>query len=208
MCAGLTSDDAAVRKVSGHRRVPCIPPLLLGCVCVQTAANAWSVWEGSTSKLLFDRDFLARFADDEFADVFSRIEVSSPLPAHLPVCLCTCAYVAVCVCPPQCHYFTNKGFFDSEDYLLRNVDKIRHIPTVIVQGRYDVVCPIYTAHDLHKVTHTLPLLTVTLGLRVFAHAMCVVVCIRLRRHIALCAPAGVPRGGVHRGAGRRPQRVW
>jgi len=98
----LTSDDAAVRAA---------------------AAKAWSVWEGSTSKLLFDAEFVKRFADDGFADVFARIE---------------------------CHYFTNKGFFTSEDQLLANVDKIRHIPTVIVQGRYDVVCPIYTAHDLHK----------------------------------------------------------
>ena len=48
------------------------------------------------------------------------------------------------------HYFVNKGFFASDDYLLANVDRIRHIPTVIVHGRYDIVCPIWSAHDLHK----------------------------------------------------------
>ena len=44
----------------------------------------------------------------------------------------------------------NNSFFPSENYLLENIDKIRHIPTVIVQGRYDVVCPITSAWDLHR----------------------------------------------------------
>jgi proline iminopeptidase len=44
----------------------------------------------------------------------------------------------------------NNSFFDSDNYLLENIGKIRHIPTVIVQGRYDVVCPIRSAWDLHK----------------------------------------------------------
>ncbi len=51
----------------------------------------------------------------------------------------------------ECHYFTSRGFFESEDQLLRNVDRIRHIPCVIAQGRYDMVCPIVSAYDLHKV---------------------------------------------------------
>ena len=50
----------------------------------------------------------------------------------------------------ECHYFVNNSFFPTENYLLENVGKIRHIPTVIVQGRYDVVCPITSAWDLHK----------------------------------------------------------
>ena len=44
----------------------------------------------------------------------------------------------------------NGSFFESDNYLLENVDKIRDIPTVIVQGRYDVVCPITSAWDLHR----------------------------------------------------------
>ena len=50
----------------------------------------------------------------------------------------------------ECHYFINGGFFESENWILENVDKIRHLPTVIVQGRYDVVCPMVSAWDLHK----------------------------------------------------------
>jgi proline iminopeptidase len=98
----LTSPEASVRK---------------------EAAHAWSVWEGSTSKLIPDSDFAARFGEDDFADAFARIE---------------------------CHYFTNKGFFTEDNWLINNVDKIRHIPTVIVQGRYDVVCPADSAWALHR----------------------------------------------------------
>lgn len=87
------------------------------------AAQAWSVWEGSTSKLLIDADIQSRFGAAEFADAFARIE---------------------------CHYFTNGGFFEQDDQLLQNCDRIRHIPTVIVQGRYDVVCPMRSAWDLHR----------------------------------------------------------
>ncbi|GAB4145724.1 MAG: prolyl aminopeptidase [Cyanobacteria bacterium J069] len=87
------------------------------------AARAWSVWEASTSKLLPDTNLQQRFAEADFADAFARIE---------------------------CHYFVNKGFFEQDDQLLRNVDRIRHIPGVIVQGRYDVVCPPTSAWDLHR----------------------------------------------------------
>jgi proline iminopeptidase len=87
------------------------------------AARAWSIWEGSTSKLLFDYDSIERFADPQFALAFARIE---------------------------CHYFVNNCFFSTQNYLLENVDKIRQIPGVIVQGRYDVVCPMTSAWDLHR----------------------------------------------------------
>ena len=87
------------------------------------AARAWSVWEGSTSKLMFDYAMIEKFDDPEFALAFARIE---------------------------CHYFTNNAFFPTDDYLIENVGKIRHIPAVIVQGRYDVVCPILSAWELHK----------------------------------------------------------
>ena len=87
------------------------------------AAKAWSIWEGSTSKLFPDPDLIAHFGEDEFAEAFARIE---------------------------CHYFVNKGFFDPDDQLLRHVHQIRHIPGVIVQGRYDVVCPIISAWELHR----------------------------------------------------------
>lgn len=88
------------------------------------AARAWSVWEASTSKLLQDPDLMHRFGEDEFAAAFARIE---------------------------CHYFVNHGFFEHEDQLLQGVDRIRHIPAVIVQGRYDMVCPMISAWELHQV---------------------------------------------------------
>lgn len=50
----------------------------------------------------------------------------------------------------ECHYFTNKGFFEKESWILDNVDKIRDIPAIIVQGRYDMVCPMMSAWDLHR----------------------------------------------------------
>jgi proline iminopeptidase len=48
----------------------------------------------------------------------------------------------------ECHYFVNKGFFKTENQLLEGAKRIRHIPGVIVQGRYDVVCPAKSAWDL------------------------------------------------------------
>ena len=51
----------------------------------------------------------------------------------------------------ECHYFVQRGFFDDDDQLLRRrrIESARH-PGVIVQGRYDVVCPIETAWELHR----------------------------------------------------------
>ncbi|PXV58272.1 prolyl aminopeptidase Serine peptidase. MEROPS family S33 [Dyella jiangningensis] len=86
------------------------------------AARAWSVWEGATSYLYQDEGHIQSSGEDEFALAFARIE---------------------------CHYFVHGGFFEHDDQLLRNVDRIRHIPAVIVQGRYDVVCPMRSAWDLH-----------------------------------------------------------
>ena len=87
------------------------------------AARAWSVWEGSTSYLVQNPDHIAHAGEDDFAVAFARIE---------------------------CHFFVNGGFFEVDGQILRDIDSIRHIPGVIVQGRYDVVCPMRSAWDLHK----------------------------------------------------------
>ena len=87
------------------------------------AARAWSVWEGSTSYLVQNPDHIAHAGEDDFAVAFARIE---------------------------CHFFVNGGFFEMDGQILRDIDSIRHIPGVIVQGRYDVVCPMRSAWDLHK----------------------------------------------------------
>ena len=48
------------------------------------------------------------------------------------------------------HYFHHGGWFEWDDWVLDNLPKIRHIPTFVVQGRYDVVCPPRTAWELHR----------------------------------------------------------
>jgi proline iminopeptidase len=60
------------------------------------------------------------------------------------------AELALAIARIECHYFINNIFLPSENYLLENVSKIRHIPTVIVQGRYDVLCPMTSAWELHN----------------------------------------------------------
>jgi len=88
-----------------------------------SAAKAWSKWEASTSFINHNPHAVKSSVDAEFALAFALIEN---------------------------HYFVNKGFLDNEDQLLDKVDIIRHIPTVIVQGRYDAVCPPATAYELHS----------------------------------------------------------
>ena len=87
------------------------------------AARAWSVWEGATSFLRVDPAFVIGHEDAAFALAFARIEN---------------------------HYFVNNGFFETQDQLLRDAPRIADIPGVIVHGRYDVVCPIQNAWELHK----------------------------------------------------------
>ncbi len=89
----------------------------------EAAAVAWSVWEGRTSCMFTNADLVKRMGGESFSVAFARIE---------------------------CHYFVNKGFLEKETQLLDNVSRIRHIPCVIVQGRYDVVCPMESAWALHR----------------------------------------------------------
>jgi proline iminopeptidase len=86
------------------------------------AARAWSMWEAATSFIRTNDDMLAKWGADEFAVAVARIE---------------------------CHYFVNGGFLARDNQLIEYVPRIRHLPGVIVQGRYDVICPMQTAWDLH-----------------------------------------------------------
>jgi proline iminopeptidase len=87
------------------------------------AAKAWTRWEFSTSQLV-PTDAAKEMADnDQFSLAFARIEN---------------------------HYFVNKGFFKEGDAILDRVQRIEDIPGVIVHGRYDVVCPVENAWDLHR----------------------------------------------------------
>ena len=86
-------------------------------------ARAWSQWEGSTLSLLPDEKRVSDFGSDRFALAFARIE---------------------------CHYFMNSGFFREDGELLANAARLKDIPGVIIQGRYDVVTPPRSAWDLHR----------------------------------------------------------
>jgi proline iminopeptidase len=87
-----------------------------------TAARAWGRYEGSIINLLPNPDVEEQFSSETVALGVGRLEA---------------------------HYFSHAGFFE-EDQLIRNVDRIRHLPCVIVQGRYDVICPPLTAWRLHQ----------------------------------------------------------
>lgn len=86
-------------------------------------AVAWATWEGNTVSVAGASGTPDKFGDPEFAVAFARIEN---------------------------WYFTNSGFFERDGWLLTQIDKIRHIPTWIAQGRFDVVTPASGAWALHR----------------------------------------------------------
>jgi proline iminopeptidase len=88
------------------------------------AAKAWSGWEGATSKLIPDAAFQGHYEEDAVALAMARIEA---------------------------HYFVHRGWLETDDQLLRDAGRIRQLPGVIVQGRYDVVCGVESAWALHRV---------------------------------------------------------
>jgi proline iminopeptidase len=88
------------------------------------AARAWSIWEAATSYLIPNEEEIEKSAEDEFALAIAKIE---------------------------CHYFVHNGFLPIDNQLIKNVSKIHQIPTVIVQARYDMICPMLSAWELHTV---------------------------------------------------------
>ena len=86
------------------------------------AALAWATWEGETITLLPDPSVSDAFYDEDYAVAFARIEN---------------------------HYFVHAGWLE-DGQLIRDAHKLRQIPAVIVQGRYDIACPPQTAWDLHR----------------------------------------------------------
>jgi proline iminopeptidase len=87
------------------------------------AARAWSVWEGVTSHLRSNRAEINLSGERRFATALARIE---------------------------CHYFMHRCFFHRDGQLLDNIGRVRKIPAIIVQGRYDIICPMRSAWDLHR----------------------------------------------------------
>ncbi|HHJ81160.1 MAG TPA: prolyl aminopeptidase [Candidatus Tenderia electrophaga] len=86
------------------------------------AAKAWSMWEGRCATLKPSQTVVDHFADPFTALSLARIE---------------------------CHYFVNNSFLE-EDQILHKAHKLRDIPGIIVQGRYDMVCPLESAWQLHQ----------------------------------------------------------
>ncbi|HVV85977.1 MAG TPA: prolyl aminopeptidase [Kofleriaceae bacterium] len=101
-----------------HRRLTSDDPIERAA-----AARAWSIWEGSTSRLHVDPDYIERYGEDRFAEAFARIEA---------------------------HYFVHGGFLRTDSQLLDDAVRIADVPGIIVQGRYDVVCPMASAWELHR----------------------------------------------------------
>ncbi|MBD3170276.1 MAG: prolyl aminopeptidase [candidate division Zixibacteria bacterium] len=87
------------------------------------AAKAWSSWEGAITTLFPDEQALAEMTEDKTSMSIGRIE---------------------------CYYTINNFFMKSDNYLLENINNMRGIPVRIVQGRYDIICPVQSAWDLHK----------------------------------------------------------
>jgi len=86
-------------------------------------AKEWSLWEGSTVTLVPDSEQRAQSVDPVFATAFARIEA---------------------------HYFINGGFLTSDNQILRDAGKLMHIPTTLIQGRYDSICPPTSAFELSR----------------------------------------------------------
>ena len=86
------------------------------------AAAAWTRWELSTSHLKNKKFDLNKSEINSFSDAFARIE---------------------------CHYFINNIFLE-DNFILKNIKTIESIPSKIIQGRYDIVCPVRSAWDLNK----------------------------------------------------------
>ncbi|CAH1775142.1 unnamed protein product [Owenia fusiformis] len=86
-------------------------------------ARAWTTWEMETAKLLQDQNYLKKTENDVWTLQFARLE---------------------------CHYFVHGAFFKTDGQIIENADRLKDIQGVIIQGRYDVCCPVKTAWDLYK----------------------------------------------------------
>lgn len=86
------------------------------------AAKAWSIWEGRTATLKTNKNVIDHFGNAHTALSLARIE---------------------------CHYFMHDSFLE-ENQILNNANKLQNIPGVIVQGRYDLICPMESAWELHQ----------------------------------------------------------
>lgn len=86
------------------------------------AAKAWAMWGGRTYKLITEEIIL------------DNVSVKDFYPSALI----------------ECHYLYYFGFFKTKNWILENLSKVNHLPCTILQGRYDILCPMQSAWELHK----------------------------------------------------------
>ncbi|HID48585.1 MAG TPA: prolyl aminopeptidase [Chromatiales bacterium] len=86
------------------------------------AAKAWSIWEGRTATLQPRQSVVDHFSDPHTALSLARIEA---------------------------HYFVHQAFLE-DNQILRDIDRLQDIPATLVQGRYDIICPLQSAWELHR----------------------------------------------------------
>ena len=91
-------------------------------VARMAAAKAWSLWEGRTATLRPRRAVIDHFADPHTALALARIEA---------------------------HYFVHGAFLEPNQ-ILRDAQRLAGIPGLVVQGRYDIICPLQSAWELHR----------------------------------------------------------
>lgn len=121
------------------------------------AGVAWTTWEAATVTLVPDAAFIADHGRPEYATAFARIEN---------------------------HYFVNGGWF-GEGQLIAEAEKLRQIPATIVQGRYDLPCPVATAWDLHRAWPEADYRVVTAGHSAFEPAIAAELVAATDRYCAL-----------------------
>lgn len=142
--------------------------VLRGVFLCRPAEIAWFMTGMGTFFPEERQRFAAHVAGDagpELQAWYARL--TDPDPAvHLPAARLWCGYEEACarllprpalagsdpaaalaMARLECHYMVHDGFLEP-DQLLRDIGRIRHLPAVVVQGRYDMVCPPVSAHDL------------------------------------------------------------
>lgn len=102
-------------------------------------AGAWSTWETATSKLIVDPKYIEKADDPQWYE--------NPQRQALPLLILSLR--ALAFARIECHFFVNGGFM-KDGQLIDEAHKIKHLPIIIIQGRYDVVCPAKTSWDLYQ----------------------------------------------------------
>ena len=103
------------------------------------SAVAWSTWETSTSKLVVDPEYIKKTEDPKWLVYFV-----STLRSKLILLIRSLAFARI-----ESHFFVHGGWME-DGQLIKAAPILKHLPIIIVQGRYDVVCPAKTSWELYQ----------------------------------------------------------